>query len=137
MSPQICEIYSPPRIVPVGRGKGFSDGWSLDMSTCDRNGEPWNFDDAACRQRAKQLVIDTKPLLLVLSPMCRFFSQLQNLSKNTRDQENFEKNRRIAVQHLNFCIELCKLQEESGRYYLLEQPAGATSWKEPKMLEFL
>ena len=76
-------------------------------------------------------------LLENLSPMCRFFSQLMNISKNSRDQEKFERNRKIVVEHLIFCLELCKLQEDSGRYFLLEQPAGAASWREPKMVEFL
>ena len=139
LGPEICEIYSPPRIVPVGKGKGFREGWSLDLSTCDREGRPWDFGEAACRNRAKQLVNDTKPLLLVLSPMCRFFSQLQNLSKNSRDQETFETarlryNTRISV--LNFAS-FRKIQDATISWNNRQAPVPGknlrcwSSWKIP------
>ena len=53
-------------------GKG--SGWSLDISTEDANGRAWDFNDPACRQRARELQKKTRPLLLVLSPMCKYFS---------------------------------------------------------------
>ena len=65
------------------------------------------------------------------------FSILQNLSANKRDPKKFTANFKIAVLHLEFCLELCEIQERAGRYYLLEQPASATSWKHQSMIRFL
>ena len=76
----ISEIYSPPRVVPHANKRGFRGGWSLDLTTCDSEGKPWDFSLARCRQAARQLVQDTRPLLLIGSPMCTWFSLLQNLN---------------------------------------------------------
>ena len=79
----------------------------------------------------------TRPLLLVMSPMCTYFSAMQNLSKDKRDPEVFKLNYDRAVSHLRFALELCEIQREGGRHYLLEHPLSASSWKEPCMIEFL
>ena len=39
----IAEVYSPPRVVPVARQMGLIGGSSLDITTTDDNGEPWDF----------------------------------------------------------------------------------------------
>ena len=52
----VCEVYSPPRVEPVARRNGFSPGDSLDLTTTDDCGRPWDFDNEDCRRRAKQLV---------------------------------------------------------------------------------
>jgi hypothetical protein len=108
----------------------------LDLTTGDGRGRAWDFDQPESRERARRLVRRTRPLLLILSPMCRWFSVLQNLSKSRRDPVAFAENLKRAISHLEFCVELCRLQRDSGRYYLLEQPASATSWQ-PCILEFL
>ena len=61
---RICEVYSPPRIVPIARQNGLGPGWSLDITTMDQEGRPWNFDLQDCRDRARQLIDKTKPLML-------------------------------------------------------------------------
>eukprot|EP00973_Karenia_brevis_P029836 4115389-Karenia_brevis.AAC.1 len=66
----VSEVYSPPRIAPVAHAAGMSKGWSLDLTTADDQGRPWDFDDPQCRDRARELVDRTKPALLVGSPMC-------------------------------------------------------------------
>ena len=133
----ISEVYSKPRVVPIASKYGIGPGWSLDLGTEDSHGRQWDFEKAESRQRARELIAKTRPLLLILSPECRYFSALQNLSNGTKDWEAFAENRRRAVMHLEFCIELCRLQEAAGRYYLLEQPANATSWQEPSMVKFI
>ena len=34
-----------------------------------------------------------------------------------------------ADQMLKFTMQVCRLQDESGRYYCFEHPAKASSWK--------
>ena len=31
LGPEVCEIYSPPRVVPIAKRHGFAQGWSLDL----------------------------------------------------------------------------------------------------------
>ena len=42
--------------------------------------------------------------------------------------ERVEELRLEAIKHLHFVVSLYKLQLESGRHFLHEHPAGATSW---------
>ena len=74
--------------------------------------------------------------------MCRYFSSIQNLHTNKREANpeaaaDFAENRRRAVEHLRFCIELCEIQEKAGRHYLLENPASASSWQEACVVDFV
>ena len=44
---EVAEVYSPPRIVEMARRMGLRAGWSLDLTTCDDYGRPWDFN---CKQ---------------------------------------------------------------------------------------
>ena len=68
--------------------------------------------------------------------MCTWFSVLQNLNKTHMSQEDWQKAYRRAVEHIKFVFELYDLQVRSGRYFLHEHPATATSWKLPVVTEF-
>ena len=70
------EIYSPPRIAALARSLGLSPGFALDITVIDpEDGQPWNFDVAAKREKAERGVRQEKSLLLIGSPMCRAFSR--------------------------------------------------------------
>ena len=125
----IAEIYSPPRIVPHAERKGFAPGWSLDLTTTDESGMPWDFSRHECREKARRMIRETRPLLLVGSPMCTWFSIIQNLNRGKVDPVVWEKGYKQAVEHLKFVFELYDMQVRGGRYFLHEHPASATSWK--------
>ena len=55
---------------------------------------------------------DTKPFMLIGSPPCTLFSTLQNLSKNVRNEAEFQKQLEIAKKHVRFCVELYTMQIE-------------------------
>ena len=130
-NPGIAEVYSPPRIVPIAANAGLGEGFSLDLDT------GWDFDKPSDRAKAKQMVTDRRPLLLVLSPMCTYFSSIQRLSQNRRDPHEFDANLARAVRHLMFSLELCRIQRDAGRHFLLEHPAGASSWQHPEVVKFI
>ena len=69
-------------------------------------------------------------MLLTGSPMCTAFSTWQRINSKMRDGLVVEAERRRAVQHLEFTMELYKEQLRHGRYFLHEHPAYATSWQE-------
>ena len=48
-----------------------------------------------------------------------------------------ERRWRNAVQHLEFCAEIYKLQIREGRYFIHEHPLSATSWKLPCIEEII
>ena len=132
----ICEIYSPPRVVPHAVQAGFHQGWSLDFTTRDSTGQAWDFSQAACRAAARKMVIEQRPLLLIGSPMCTWFSILQELRGSRKQTAAWQEGYRKAVEHMKFVFELYDLQVQGGRYFLHEHPASATSWRLPEVVAF-
>ena len=126
----ITEVFSPPRIAEVGKLRGWRSGGSLDLTTCDANGERWNFDVPRKRQQALDLVAKTRPRLVIGSPQCTAYSILQNMNRAVLGEERYWDMIRRARKHLAFCCELYELQLLQGRYFLHEHPSTARSWKE-------
>ena len=133
----IGEVYSPPRIAPVGARRGLGPGWSLDLTTKDEQGRPWDFDDPACRRRAKVLIETTKPTMLIGSPMCTWFSNLRAMFTRNMTKEKIEENLEKARMHLQFTFELYDMQVKAGRYFLHEHPFAASSWQEKCVVDFI
>ncbi len=66
--PQVADIYSPPRVAALLPRDGFYPGISMDITTNDELGKPWDFDDPRQRQRARERLRADKPLVLIGSP---------------------------------------------------------------------
>jgi hypothetical protein len=133
----VSEVFSPPRVAEMAREMGLGGGWSLDITTSDENGKPWDFSKPEMRRKAKKLVEETKPTLLIGSPMCREWSILQNLNKARRDPEVWKQKMAEARTHFEFVVDLYKNQSRQGRYWLHEHPKSARSWREKGMVELL
>ena len=84
----VTEVYSPPRVVKFARKHKLVVGHSIDITCNNDKGEPWDLDDNSKRHQLIQLVVDTKPALIIGSPMCTMFSTLQNLNKNKNSTEH-------------------------------------------------
>ena len=95
-------------------------GFALDLSTLDENGKPWDFDIAENRERAKRLVLEQKPGLLIGTQLCTAFSAWQRINNQRRDPDLVCEEYRRAMVHLSFCGELYNLQLKGGRYFLHE-----------------
>ena len=91
MGADVSEIYSPDRVCRAARELGLRAGWSLDFTTVDSQGRPWDFRRADCRNRAARLVIESKPMLLVGSPMCTMFSIIQHLNMDKVDPDEWRR----------------------------------------------
>ena len=48
----VDEIYSPPRVVPEAVKQGLRGGLSMDLTTTDENGMPWDFSKLEQRNKA-------------------------------------------------------------------------------------
>ena len=76
----VSEVYTPPRVTALAGSLGLSPGFALDMTVIDPgDGQPWDSDVAAKREKAEKKVREEKPMLLIGSPMCRACSRLQEL----------------------------------------------------------
>ena len=102
----------------------------MDITTHDARGRPWDFDVPEMRNQAVRYILEEKPFLLIGSPMCTMFSQLQTLNwGKSRDRDAvMYANWRKAVRHMEFVAKLYKLQMDGGRYFLHEHPKNASSW---------
>ena len=137
----MSEVYSPPRVTAAATKLlpelRLIPGFALDLTTADVDGRLWDFDDKVMRERAMRKVKEERPQLLIGSPMCTAFSTWQRINNGIRDPMVVAAERKRAVMHLEFSIELYREQLRHGRYFLHKHPAYATSWQEAAMRGFM
>ena len=126
----VSEIYSPPRITKMARKMGLAAGWALDLTEVDPDdNEPWDFSKKEKRDKAMCKLKQDEPLMLIVSPMCGPFSQLQSLFNYPKQEhEHVERQLKDAMEHVKFSLEMCLEQYTKGRLFMFEHPAGAASW---------
>ena len=88
----------------------------------------WDFNIESHRSEAERYIDENKPLVVIGSPPCTPFSQLQAFSPAS---ENKERKWREGVRHMEFVVKLYRKQLEAGRIFVHENPAHATSWALP------
>ena len=124
----LADAYSPARFQQRAGAFGLSAGVVMDL----RLG--WDLGREADQVKARKRLSDEKPHMVILSPMCLAFSQLQSLNtKPERLAELLEQGRR----HLEFACSLAESQIERGGRVLFEHPWTATSWNEPCLRKLL
>ena len=137
----VVEVFSQPRIVQEAGLRRFgttqlTPGWSLDLTRLDpKTGRAWDLADHKVQSRVKKMVKDGKPMFVIGSPPCTAMSTMQNINKGRRDPKVVEKEIEEARGHVRFCRELYLMQAESGRFFVHEHPAGASSWTMKEMVE--
>lgn len=122
----VTEVYSPVRMAnpALCKKQGLVPGSSLDLRT------GWNFGLRNHRENAIRLVDSEDPELLVLSPMCDQFSQMNRINEARRDPQRRQAAWDTAIMHFRFAVRLCSLRHQRGKKFLLEQPWLAESWRE-------
>ena len=118
----MCEVFSPPRVGPEAAKFGLDVGDAMDLTT------GWDFNKAEDRRRAEEYVDKEEPLVLIGSPPCVAFSQLQSL---VEDSPRKEQQLREGIQHMQFMVSLYKKQVDAGRVFVHENPAHAKFWALP------
>ena len=79
----VAEVYSAPRVTKTLKltpSTGLIAGFALNLSGEDENGDSWDFTRADMRAKAKALLLETKPFLLIGNPPCTAFSSWQTLN---------------------------------------------------------
>ena len=130
----VSEVYSPPRItleIKKGKYRNLASGIALDLTVNDPDdGRPWDFSLKSKRDKAREMLQQSKPLLLIGSPMCTAFSTWQHLNwTRSKRPADMEKAYVQACVHMEFVAQLYLDQLAEGRYFLHEHPKFATSWE--------
>ena len=81
-------------------------GMALDLTTTNSKGEPWDFNDPAKRDEAEKVLDEQRPHLLIGTPMCIAFSNIQNLNKAKRDPKIVAAEIEKARVHRRWCCHL-------------------------------
>ena len=101
----------------------FTSGGNWDLVTnCDLN-------DPATQRQCIAMIKATKPLVVIMAPTCTPFGPWANLNYNIH-YDGWLKSYQQAAPHGRFCGEVAKLQHESGRFFLNEQPFPSWLYEE-------
>ena len=92
------------------------------------DGQPWDFNVRAKREKAREILRKQRPYLVIGSPMCTAFSSWQHLN-NARlgNTAAAQAAKAKATEHMNFAASLYLQQIQAGRYFLHEHPRNASS----------
>ena len=137
MKMEVAEVYSPPRVTRMAEQMGLRAGWALDLTTHDDDGRAWNFDQLEMRNRAVRRLLRDEPTLLIGSPMCTAFGQMNHINYSRMDPMEVKAHKEYGRRHFEFCTKLYDMQWNAGRYFLHEHPAEASSWSEPCMTRLM
>ena len=125
------EVFSPPRIWPHAERLGLRCGPSVDIET--------GFDllTDLGREACMKLIYNLQPAVIMLSPPCTVFSQLQKTNEyRRRDYEAWNRQYQDGLKLWQFALFVFRCQLAAGRRAVLEHPWLATSWTLPCTLDF-
>ena len=125
----IAEAYSPPRMVEAAMRLGYKPGFAIDLTKKNKDGKPWDLSIPERQEEALSLLDEMAPWVLIMSPPCTMFSTLQGFNFKRQDEADVEPRMKAAIEHLAFCVLLCRRQAAAGRKFVFEHPAGASSWQ--------
>ena len=91
----------------------------------------WDLSDEKAQAKVWKLIRRDKPLVIGMSPECTLFSALQNLRKTPIPFGDLER----AKGCVRFCVEVARYQRGKGRFFYLEHPLTASSWRMPELAE--
>ena len=121
---KVCELFSPPRISTRAKKSGLlvTEPSNFDLET------GWNFFNAVDRANFWRTLREQEPDLVVMSPECKAFSILMNSNWSKMDKNKRERMQAEGLAMLHFCVQVAEFQLEHKRQFLIEHPAGASSW---------
>lgn len=126
----IAELYSPARCVPRAADFGVHGLLSLDIIS------GWDFRTPHLRALSAHLFLNLKVLVLILSPPCTIFSDLQRLWNFKRmTKEVAAAKRDEGMIYLRHSMDCAQQQYHHGRFFVFEHPASASSWKTPEVMK--
>ena len=123
----VSEVYNPERFKEECETVGMTFGQAFDLQVMKPEGGYWDFAQEADRDLCRAMLGETRPVLLIGSPMCRMFSNQMRLNRRHYSNEVWEKMMGDTRVHLEFVVSLYTAQHDEGRFWYHERPDKATS----------
>ena len=118
------EVFSNPRIAPYCNELGLLTGPSVDLGT------GWDLLLESAQHRLLHMITLLRPLVIMLSPPCTVFSQVQaSMESRRKDLAKWARRYEEGKKLWDFAVQLFQVQIRAGRIAVLEHPWLATSWK--------
>ena len=121
----VAEFYSQPRVVPQAQKQGMRAQLSLDIIT------GWNFLCKRVRSISLELLQLPMIVVLILSPPCTVFSDIQrlwNIKKYAKDV--WASRWADGMCLLDHSMECAEMQVKMNNIFVFEHPVRATSWSQ-------
>ena len=122
----VWEVYA-------GRGRVTEQVNMLDGCRGERFSikDGWNFDNPKDRKKFLQKLVQEEPDDVIISPSCRLWSSLQELTANRSDEARkflVEARAKDHETHLVFVAVIYMTQFRAGRHATMEHPWGSRAW---------
>ena len=132
----IAEIYNPGCFESTIRKNHLIPGLAFDIVLGH------DLREETARELVRDYIKAVKPGLVILSPPCHMYSQLQSLSKDRREKDpvlmaRFLVRKKEADKLLGFAIEIAELCRKLGLSFVLEHPWAARSWRTKQVEKLL
>ena len=127
----VCECFSPPRVVKCAAENGLRAGWSIDILHEDGiTGQRWDLARRDHQEKLFELVRRDKPHTISLCPPCTKFCALLRLCRKDVDRKEWLN----AVRLVNVAVRIAEMQLAAGRHFIFEHPLTAASWRLPSLI---
>ena len=118
---KIVELYSPPRVteqLDKIKMRGMEAGSTFDLRP-NASGNAYDLTKASDRAKVRSILRTEKPYIVIGSPPCTEFSQMQRNWNHHRLPPEEVRRRLIEAQlHLAFSTEISRFQMKHGRHFL-------------------
>ena len=127
----LIEIFSPPRIIPQAARQGFrtTTPTNLDLT------EDWDATTVTGRDRLEDILKRQKPWMSTLLP-CAPFSNVFRLNERMQDSQEQVRTQGNSLELFEVAMWVALTQYQTGRKFLFEHPACASSWS-TEMVSFV
>ena len=100
---------------------GIKPGQAYDLRT------GYNINDPKVKDEIERNIRAEKPDLVVGSPMCGPFSQMNSINDQITEADIARK--KTAIEHLKFTFEFLEIQMKNAKYVICGRPWSSESWK--------
>ena len=120
----LIEIFSAPRVIPhaVRQGLRTTTPTNLDVT------ENWDATTVIGRDKLEDILRRLKPWMTILKPPCTPFLDMFGLNERMQDSQGQVRTQGNALELLEVTMCVALTQHQTGRKFLFEHPANASSW---------